>query len=54
MSTHNITFSIYKKIPQAVPDLQFRVFSRGLQFELETAVVDGPSVYSNHCRSTVQ
>ena len=45
MSTHNIPVSIYKKIPQTVPDLQFRIFSRGLKFELETAVVDGPSVF---------
>ena len=43
MSTHNITFSIFKRKSALI--IQLMEFCKGLKDEFETAVVNKPSVF---------
>ena len=49
MSTHNIPFSIQKSSPKIIQNFNYRIFSKGLKFEI--AVVNEPSVFEplNFC-----
>ena len=57
MSTHNIPFPIcIGKSAYIIPNLQLLDFSKGLQDEFETAVVNEPSVFEPlkfYCRLPV-